>query len=101
MASVFLVAATVLAIVNGQPVHPFPDGDVRYDITHQYPTMKDCQNWHRSDAFRLQKEALAAQVLAAIGEEAGSITITEACHEFVPGGPNGNLRDKTAEEGSF
>jgi hypothetical protein len=103
MASVFAVAATVLTIVNGQPVHPFEDGDTRYDASHRFPTMQACQEHRNSDRFKLERQELAAMVVRSFdADHVPDITITDACHEFVPDpSGNGNMKDVTAEKGSF
>jgi hypothetical protein len=101
MASIFVVTATVLAIVNGQPVHPFEDGDVRYDVTHQFPTREACEAYHHSDAFKFQMQALVGMVIGKLGDTS-KLTITDVCHEFIPGSTEGSpMLDKDAERGSL
>lgn len=100
MASVFVVAATVLAIVSGQPIHPFgPDEDTRYDVWHKFPSMAACQQYHHSEHFKEAHDILEASVVAALGNADAKVTIVEECHEFIPG-PDGQMIDKTALEGS-
>lgn len=103
MSSVFVVAATVLTIVSGVPVHPFNDGDIRYDVTHRFPTMEACQEHLNSDRFKLEQQELASMIVSRYdADHVPKITIVPKCHEFIPGGPDGKMRDKTAEEkGTF
>jgi hypothetical protein len=107
MSSIFVVAATVVAMFNGVQVHPFPDGDVRYAVGHQLPTLEQCEVYRNSDAFKLARQQLVAMVVGQYDENhVPQVTITDTCHEFVRG-VNGKMLDKTAhpdaveDDGSF
>jgi hypothetical protein len=99
MPSVFAVAATVVVLVNGQPVtNLFGDGpNTRYDATHRFETMEACQEHRNSDRFKLERQELTAMIVGKFdADHVPQVTITDACHEFVR--DHGKFIDVTAGE---